>query len=219
MEPQFWLNRWRNGQIGFHQSSIDRSLQRYWPELELGPSRGRIFVPLCGKSLDLLWLRDQGHFVTGVELSAAAVESFCMENGVPARRRIRDDFDVYEAANLEIFRGDFFKLTTSTLGETAAVYDRAALISWTPELRSAYADHIAALTRPRTPMLLIALEYPQAQLPGPPFSIPRDELDRLYSPNFGIREIGRMDILPNETRLRSAGITSLFEVCYHLVRK
>ena len=219
MEPQFWLNRWRNGQIGFHQSSIDRSLQRYWPELELGPSRGRVFVPLCGKSLDLLWLRDQGHVVTGVELSAAALEAFCMENGIPARRRIRDDFDVYEAANLELFRGDFFKLTATSLGETAAVNDRAAVISWTPELRSSYADHIAALIRPRTPMLLIALEYPQAQMPGPPFSIPPDEMDRLYSQNFAIREIGRQDILQSETRLRSSGVTSLFEVCYHLVRK
>ena len=108
MEPQFWQNRWRNGQIGFHQPSVDRSLERHWPALNLGPSsRGsapRVFVPLCGKSLDLLWLRDQGHVVTGVELSATALEAFCMENGIPARRRIQDDFDVYEAGNLELYR-------------------------------------------------------------------------------------------------------------------
>ena len=66
MEPQFWQNRWRNGQIGFHQSSVDRNLRRHWPALNLGTAR-RVFVPLCGKSLDLLWLREQGHFVTGVE--------------------------------------------------------------------------------------------------------------------------------------------------------
>ena len=44
-------------------------------------------MPLCGKSLDLLWLRDQGHLVIGVELSATAFEDFCLENGIPARRR------------------------------------------------------------------------------------------------------------------------------------
>src|SRR5271156_6319364 len=167
MEPQFWQNRWRNGQIGFHQSSVDGSLERHWPALNLGASsRGsspRFFVPLCGKSLDLLWLRDQGHFVTGVELSATALEAFCMENGIPARRRTLADFDVYEASNLELFRGDFFKLTPAILGETAAVYDRAALISWAPELRSAYADHITVLLRPGTEMLLITLEYLQEQ--------------------------------------------------------
>src|SRR5580693_7505795 len=156
MEPQFWLNRWRNGQIGFHQSSVDRSLERHWPELN--PARGgRVFVPLCGKTLDMLWLRDQGHYVTGVELSATAVEAFCMENGVPARRRARDGFDIYQAENLEIFRGDFFRLASSDLGETSAVYDRAALISWTPELRAAYAEHTAALLKSGTPMLLITL--------------------------------------------------------------
>jgi thiopurine S-methyltransferase len=217
MEPQFWQNRWRNGQIGFHQPSVDRSLQRYWPLLALGT--GRVFVPLCGKSLDLLWLRDQGHSVTGIELSATALESFCMENGVPARRRVRGDFDVYETEHLALFRGDFFKLTPALLGNVAAVYDRAALISWAPELRPAYAGHTAALTPPGTQMLLITLEYSQSQMPGPPFSVPRDEVERLYSRSFGIREIARTDILANEARLRALGVTALSEVCYHLIRQ
>ena len=218
MEPQFWQNRWRNGQIGFHQSSVDRSLARHWPLLNL-ETGGRVFVPLCGKSLDLLWLRDQGHFVTGVELSATALEAFCMENGVPARRRLQGNFDVYEAEHMELFRGDFFKLTPSLLGKVAAVYDRAALISWAPELRSAYAGHIAALAHSGTPMLLITLEYPQAQMSGPPFSVPRDEVERLYSHSFEIREIARQDILADEARFRSLGVTALSEVCYHLVRR
>jgi thiopurine S-methyltransferase len=218
MEPQFWQNRWRNGQIGFHQPSVDRSLRRHWSSLNLGTG-GRVFVPLCGKSLDLLWLRDQGHFVAGVELSAAALEAFCMENGVPARRRVQGDLDVYEAENLELFRGDFFKLTRPLLGKVAAVYDRAALISWAAELRSAYVDHIAALAHPGTQMLLITLEYPQAQMSGPPFSVPRDEVERLYSRTFEIREIARQDILANEPRFRSLGVTALSEVCYHLVRR
>jgi thiopurine S-methyltransferase len=142
-----------------------------------------------------------------------------MENGVPARRRVQGDFDVYEAENLELYRGDFFKLTPSLLGKVAAVYDRAALISWAPELRSAYAGHIAALAHSGTPMLLITLEYPQAQMSGPPFSVPRDEVERLYSHSFEIREIARQDILADEARFRSLGVTALSEVCYHLVRR
>jgi thiopurine S-methyltransferase len=218
MEAEFWQNRWRAGQIGFHQPAVDRSLRHHWPRLNLGPRR-RVFVPLCGKSLDLNWLRDQGAFVIGVELSATAIEAFCMENGVPARRRTQGEFDVYEAESLELFRGDFFKLTPSLLGEAAAIYDRAALISWAPELRSAYAEHIAALARPGTQILLIALEYPQVQMSGPPFSVPRDEVERLYSGSFEVREIARQDILANEARFRSLGVTALSEVCYHLVRQ
>ena len=104
------------------------------------------------------------------------------------------------------------------MGGAAAVYDRAALISWAPELRAAYVDHLTAIVRPGTQMLLITLEYPQAQMSGPPFSVDRDEVESLYSKSFEIRELSRQDILVQEDRLRALGVTSLFEVCYYLVR-
>ncbi len=221
MQPEFWHKRWRNDQIGFHQSSVDRNLLRHWAALDIAhdlSDSGRVFVPLCGKSLDMLWLQERGHPVVGVELSIIALEAFCMENGVPARRRVLERFEVYEAANLELFRGDFFALTAALLGNVAAVYDRAALISWTEELRVPYASHLAALMGSGTPMLLIAVEYPQAQMSGPPFSIPREEVARLYSRHFEIREIDRQDILAHEPRLRAHGLTELVEVSYQLVR-
>jgi thiopurine S-methyltransferase len=177
-----------------------------------------VFVPLCGKSLDLQWLRERGHSVVGAELSAGALESFCMEQGVPARRRPLDRFDVYEAAQLQLYRGDFFALTPELLGSFAAVYDRAALISWTPDLRTAYVAHVAALSRPGTQTLLIATEYPQAQMSGPPFSLDTEEINRLYSGTHSVQELSREDILANEPRLRSRGVTQLHEVCYRLTR-
>jgi thiopurine S-methyltransferase len=217
LQPEFWHKRWRNGQIGFHQSAIDRNLTGHWPALHL--ARGsRVFVPLCGKSLDLLWLRDQGHPVIGVELSAIALEAFCMENGVPARRRVLDGFEVYEAPNLQLLRGDFFALSAALLGDVAAVYDRAAAISWAQELRAPYVRHLAALVSSGTPMLLVTLEYPQPQMSGPPFSLGGGEVRRLFSRHFRIREIDRQDILALEPRLRARGVTELVEVSYHLVR-
>jgi thiopurine S-methyltransferase len=217
LQPEFWHERWRTGQIGFHQSAVDRHLRRYWPELGLA-AHSRVFVPLCGKSLDLQWLREQCHSVVGVELSAAALESFCMEQGAPARRRTLDRFDVYEAAQLQLYRGDFFGLTPETLGSFSAVYDRAALISWTPELRAAYVSHVAALSKPGTQTLLVATEYPQVQMSGPPFSLGTEEIHRLYSGSHSIQELSRDDILANEPRLRSRGLSELHEVCYRLIR-
>jgi len=217
LQPEFWHERWRTGQIGFHQSAVDRHLRRYWPELGLA-ANARVFVPLCGKSLDLQWLRERDHSVAGVELSAAALESFCMEQGVPARRRTLDCFDVYEAAQFQLYRGDFFALTPEVLGNFSAVYDRAALISWTPELRATYVGHVAALSRPGTLTLLIATEYPQAQMSGPPFSLGTEEIHRLYSGSHSIQELSRDDILANEPRLRSRGLTELHEVCYRLTQ-
>jgi thiopurine S-methyltransferase len=218
MQPEFWHERWRTGQIGFHQASADRNLIRHWPALRL--ARGsRVFVPLCGKSLDLLWLRDQGHHVVGIDLSAIALESFLMENGIPARRRAQGDFEIYETPEFKLYCGDYFALTAADLKDVAAVYDRAALIAWNPESRPRYVEHLAALAKPGTQILLITLEYPQAEMRGPPFSVMHEEVERLYSPHFARHEIDRQDTLANEPRFRSRGLKELFEVSYRLVRR
>jgi thiopurine S-methyltransferase len=217
LQPEFWHDRWRKGQIGFHQSTVDTRLQQYWPDLGLATG-SRVFVPLCGKSLDLLWLRERGHTVAGIDLSAVALESLCMENGIPTRRRTLGDLEVYETSDLQLYCGDFFALTAKTLGTVAAVYDRAALIAWTPEQRAAYVTHITELTSPGTQSLLITLEYAQAQMPGPPFSVSANDVEHLYGQNHSIHELGRHDVLANEARLRSRGLTQLHEACYRLIR-
>jgi thiopurine S-methyltransferase len=217
VQPDFWLNRWRAALIGFHQAATDKHLMAYWPQLKL-PVSSRVFVPLCGKSLDLLWLKTQGHSVAGVELSPIALESFCMEHGIPARRRALADFDAYEAEDLSLFRGDFFKLTGSLLGNVAAVYDRAALISWAPPLRSAYVNHLTSLTQAGTQTLLISVEYPQEQMNAPPFPLDRAAIDELYAEHHCIELLGTHEILDLEPRLRARGLTELREVAYKLTR-
>jgi len=218
LQPDFWHERWRTGQIGFHKSAPDLHLDEYWPSLAL-QGGSRVLVPLCGKSLDLLWLRDRGHAVTGVEISTVAVESFLMEHGVPARRQAAADFDIYHADRLQLLRGDFFALTRERLGTIAAVYDRAALISWTPKLREAYVDRVTTLTAPGTQTLLLTLEYPQEQTTGPPFSVTEADVHGLYGPQHAIVELSRRDVLADEPRLRARGVTHLHEVCYRLIRK
>ena len=217
MQPDFWLDRWRTAQIGFHQAAVDRHLKAYWPLLKLGAKSG-VFVPLCGKSLDLTWLRTLGHAVKGVELSPVALESFLMEHGIPARRRILVDFDAYEADGFTLFRGDYFKLTPALLGSVSAVYDRAALISWTPEAREAYVKHLTLLTSPGTQTLLITVEFPPEQMSGPPFPLTRDTIENLYASHYSIEELGRHEILELEPRLKARGLTELREVCYRLTR-
>ena len=217
MQPEFWLDRWRTAQIGFHQGAVDRHLKAYWPLLKL-PANSPVFVPLCGKSLDLMWLRERGHSVKGVELSPVALESFVMEHGIPARRRVLACFDVYEADGFTLFRGDYFKLTAALLGSVSAVYDRAALISWTPEAREAYVKHLTLLTSPGTQTLLIAVEFPAEQMSGPPFPLTRDTIENLYAGHYSIEELARHDILDLEPRLKARGLTELREVCYRVTR-
>jgi thiopurine S-methyltransferase len=215
VQHDFWHDRWRAAQIGFHRSSVDDNLIHHWRDLSL-PEGARVLVPLCGKSLDLLWLRQRGHNVVGIELSDIALQAFFMENGIAARRRGLPHFDLYEAENLECFRGDLFALTSERLGNLAAVYDRASLVSWAPEQRDRYVEHLTALTGTGTQTLLVTLEYQQAEMKGPPFSVDSEEVHRLYSRHHSIHELGRRDVLGNEPRMRARGLSSLTEVCYRI---
>ena len=217
MQPDFWLNRWRTAQIGFHQASVDRHLKAYWPLLKLR-ANSPVFVPLCGKSLDLMWLRERGHSVKGVELSPVALESFFMEHGIPARRHVLADFDAYEADGLTLFRGDYFKLTSALLGSVSAIYDRAALISWPPAARESYVKQLNLLTSPGTQTLLTVVEFPPDQMSGPPFPLTRDTIENLYASHYSIEELARHEILELEPRLKARGLTELREVCYRLTR-
>jgi thiopurine S-methyltransferase len=217
VQPQFWLERWQAGQIGFHQADVDRLLTEFWPRLKL-PKASRVLVPLCGKSLDLLWLRAQGHTVVGVELSEIALQAFCAEHAINAKRRSLPNFDLYEAENFELLRGDFFVLTPDIVGEVAAIYDRAALISWAPELRTRYVEHLTNITAPDAQTLLITLEYEQTQMHGPPFSVDSTEVRRLYAKSHHYEELVRRDALKDEPRFKSRGVNALTEIAYQLVR-
>jgi thiopurine S-methyltransferase len=218
MNPDFWLERWHRSQIGFHQTQVERCLRQHWGNADIG-DRYLVFVPLCGKSRDLLWLRAQGHEVIGVELSELAAEAFFVENGVPARRRTLTVFDRYETPDLTFLRGDFFDLTSAMLGDVSAIYDRAALISWEPESRAAYVEHLAEVAPKCSSIFIITLEYPQTQSPGPPFSVEFAEVERLYSARYSIQELARRDALANEPKMRDRGVSIMFEVCYRLMRR
>jgi thiopurine S-methyltransferase len=219
MKPQFWHDRWRIGQIGFHQSMVEPELELHWPALGLSP-QSRILVPLCGKTLDMAWLRERGHHVLGIDISAIAIEAFCLENGVLARRRaLGGDLEVFEAAGYTLYRGDLFALTSEDTRGVTGVYDRASLMSWPPEIRPRYTDALSRLIAPGGVTLLVVLEYDQAQMSGPPFSVAKADVDALYGTHHSIEELSRRDILANEPRLRAKGLTRLQQVCYRLVRR
>jgi thiopurine S-methyltransferase len=217
LQPAFWHERWRSGQTGFHQLAVEPNLSKFWPHVAIDPDC-TVFVPLCGKSCDLLWLAERGHSVIGVELSTIAVESFHLENGIAARRRSAGSLEEYAHENLRILQGDFFQISLQHSGVLDAVYDRGALISWAPELRPGYAEHMTALTAPGTQTLLLTLEYPQHQTAGPPFSVSAEELHELYGRRHEIQLLSRQNVLPTEARMRARGVTELTQVCYSLRR-
>lgn len=216
MDYEFWHERWRTRQIGFHQSSPHPFLERWWPALGV-PAGERVYVPLCGKSLDMIWLGVRGHPVVGSELSSIAIQEFFGERG-PAASMPHGPFRRHVSGACEILEGDALLLTPELLGSVQAAYDRAALVALPPEMRKSYASRFAELLPAGSRTLLIAFEYAQHLREGPPFSVEPDEITTLYGGNFAIRELERIDIIGESPKFAEQGIESLHDVAYCLTR-
>lgn len=189
MEHSFWHDRWESGRIGFHEGRPNQLLVRHFSALAV-PDGGRVFVPLCGKTLDIGWILSRGHTVVGAELSELAIRQLFEELGVDPAISDLGALKRYSATDIEIFVGDIFALSPEMLGPVDAVFDRAALVAMPDEMRADYATHIVDLTG-AAPQLLVCFEYDQRLQGGPPFSIARDEVHRRYSGVYRITELAR----------------------------
>lgn len=218
MKADFWQERWRKNEIGFHQRDINVSLRQYWPQLHV-PPEGAVFVPLCGKSLDMLWLRAQGHPVLGVEFVEMAVRDFFTENRLPPKVSVQPPFERWDAVGIEILRGDFFQLTPEHLANVSGVYDRASLIALPPAMRKTYAEKCREIFPATAKTLLVTLSYPQDEMRGPPFAVTEEEVRDLYAANFEIELIASKDVLGANSGFRQRGVTQLLEQVFRLRSK
>ncbi|WP_017734401.1 thiopurine S-methyltransferase [Pseudomonas sp. CBZ-4] len=216
MEPKFWQERWARNQIGFHLPEVNPYLQRHWPSLAVG---AKVLVPLCGKSLDLMWLASQGLRVVGVELSEQAVEAFFSEQNLTPRITERGVFKVYQADLIEIWCGDFFALDAEVLADCAALYDRAALIALPPLMRAQYTDHLNAWLPSGCQGLLVTLDYEQVQKAGPPFAVTDEEVQLLLGEHWALQVLLEQDILGESWKFVQDGVTRLEERVYQLAKR
>ncbi|MDU9390899.1 thiopurine S-methyltransferase [Pseudomonas sp. zfem002] len=215
MQADFWLKRWECNQIGFHQNQVNPYLARYWPTLRIEPG-SRVLVPLCGKSLDLAWLAGQGLRVLGVELSQRAVEDFFAEQQLQPERYQQGVFTCYRSEGVDIWCGDFFQLRAEDLADCVGLYDRAALIALPPPMRQRYAAQLNALLPQGCRGVLVTMDYDQAQLDGPPFSVADDEVRALFGQRWQVSEEAQQDILDESWKFVQAGVESLVERAYTL---
>ena len=215
MNRDFWRARWDEGHIGFHQEQVNPYLQRHWQMLDLSPGK-TVFVPLCGKSRDMLWLRDRGYAVIGVEIVPHAVEAFFVESGLAVTSRPHGAFTLWEAEGIKIFQGDFFDITANDAACIGAVFDRASLIALPPAMRQRYAAHLRSILPEGMNMLLVTMDYLQAEMDGPPFAVSEQEIEALYKDSFQIKQVCAEDILANNPRFREQGLSQGWEKVYSL---
>lgn len=216
MDPSFWLEQWESGRIGFHTKVAHPYLVQHWSSIATTRDL-RVFVPLCGKSLDMDFLMTQGCKVVGIELSPLAIEQYLTEHHQAADTTIMDGMMIHSAPGLRLIEGDFFQLTPTQLGPIDAVYDRAALIAMPPAMQPRYASHLLSLISDTAPILLITLGYDPAEMEGPPFATPPAQLARLFGERYRIELLEEVDALPDNPALRNRGLTALTESAWRLV--
>lgn len=215
MQAEFWLQCWHDNHIGFHQDRPLPLLQQHWPTLSL-PAGSRVLVPLAGKSLDMLWLADQGHRVLGVELSPLAVQQFLTENALQAEVHSSALGTHYVVGAIELICGDVLTLDDTMLAGCDAIYDRAAVVALPPTLRQRYARQVYGLLPARCRGLMVTLEYPQHEMDGPPFSVDAEQVHKLLDDDWSVDLLDRRDILAAEPRFAQRGVTAFHTAVYRL---
>ena len=119
-------------------------MEKYWEILiqasgKSAPEDCRFFVPLCGKTIDLLFLRQKGFTVVGCEGVEQACKDFFVENSIESEKTdLGDGFTSFsdKSGKLKIVCGDYFKLTPEVLGgKFDCVWDRGSLVAIPRERR------------------------------------------------------------------------------------
>ena len=181
----FWNERWLNNQIGFHQSAVHESLVEF---IDCFKGHKKVLVPLCGKSLDMLFLREHGLHVYGVEFSEVAIIDFIEENNLKMSQRRVGEFTVYSGENIDIYQGDFFLLPSSFFSEITACYDRASMVAFNRDERIKYAHVLCELALDLKTLLAPIFNCGEVET-GPPYSVVEQEIRDLYGNFFELTKL------------------------------
>jgi thiopurine S-methyltransferase len=201
LTKDFWHERWEKDEIAFHMKEVNPMLIKHFSKLALKIQK-RIFIPLCGKTLDIQWLLSKDYKVVGIELNEDAIKDLFLELDLDATIKNIGNFKIYHAENIEILLGDFFELSKELLGNIDFIYDRAALVALPKDMRRLYVEHLLNITN-KVPQLLISYEYNQNVMKGPPFSVDFNEIDDYYSGIYTVKLIDNNENIPSGLKRKS----------------
>ncbi len=193
---QHWVDQWERQVIPWHRDKPDSQLQAHINLLTKGTCHSVVFVPFCGKSVDILWLSVQGYTVVGVELSPLAVKQFFEENNLAYCVANKGKFTVYQALdrNIKIFIGSLFDLSLEETGLFDAIWDCRALGAVNISQRKEYIKILLTVLKPTGNILVSHLEYDTLEHNGPPFSLSTATLHKLFGREWSVECVEYVDL-------------------------
>lgn len=211
MESKFWIDSWNSlgdQTPGFHLQAPNSQLVKNLPLLNLEKGSS-ILVPLCGKTVDLIYLSKNGYQVIGIELSEVAIKSFFKENNLSFDIDNDGKFKRFSSGNITIFQGDFFNLNTALISKVDLIYDRAALVALPLAMREKYFNHLKSFLKDDGRVLLILLSRSPQTNDGPPHSVPLKEVQNYSTNFFEIKELESSNEKIKSKSLQEKGIDSM----------
>jgi len=213
---QYWQARWATGQSQWHHDEPQKFLVKYMDELKNGQDKIRIFLPMCGKAGDLMWLYNQGHTVIGVEGVPFVVEQFFRENKLDHEKTSMEGVNGWKFKSkdgrMTIFACDFFHLSANLVGPLDAVYDSGALGAININDRINYVQLMKCMLGSEFRYILNAYEYDDTMFQGPPRHLPRDQVFNLFKEFCDVDILEEVDA-DNESASRF-NLEWMVRVCY-----
>ena len=209
MPLDFWSQVWQEGTIRFHQKDYNSQMISFFKDMDL---KGKsVFIPLAGKTKDILFFLEKRSFVTAIEFVESAIIDFFKENNIHYTKKD----STYFAPNLTFHCMDYFKFEVSAPFDV--LYDRASQVVFNSELRPAYYDHMKTLISPQTIVLLAAIDHSGPSDYGPPYKISPAEVTEAYKKmNIPLRIYSEATEVASE-KMQTAGIQELNS--YFLIKK
>ena len=205
-----WKDRWATNTIAWHGDDVNDVIKAHGDKLlkanDSCTADMRVFVPLCGKSLDVAFFarNEDVTEVVGVDGIKKALQEFASEHPDLELKEMEstESYEVFKGKKISLLKGDFFELNDeSTGGKFAAIYDRASLVAIRPEMREKYIAVMQRLIAPGGKILLVTVEHDTGT--GPPFSIPETDVLLLYEGQGWVESVTQMN--PDETQLDDRG--------------
>jgi len=216
---EYWDTKWKNNQSWWHLNGPNASLVNHFSHITKCKNPARILVPLCGKAVDMKWMYDLGHSVVGIEGIAEPIIQFFTEQKLEYHKEVIGTSPCYstEDGRLKIIHSDLFSIDPELCGKFDAVWDRGSLVAIYQEDREKYAELIKKILAEDFSYLVATMVYDQSQFPGPPRSVPVEEIKTLFGDKCDIQVLEEVNRNADPTSSYSPKVRWNIDECYETI--
>lgn len=189
-----WKEKWEEGKSVWHKSNPNPLLVEFFNRFDADSLKNkRILVPMCGKSVDMKWLYDQGMSVVGVDVVELAVKQFFCDNNM--EYEVKDSSIpgatlFHHDERMSILLCDIFNINTEVIGGPCSyIWDRGALgaIQYTEVEK--YTKIVESVLADDAQGLIECFTFDRGLIPGPPYAVTKEEVFEYYSCNFFVEQL------------------------------